>query len=626
MVHQDFNPQIKTAKSKFSIAPMGDRLLAFVFDAVIFSPVFSFILANLFKKLELIYFISPGSAEFFILFGVCFLFTALLIVMFQTFFLLLMGATPGKYFFKIRVVSLHGKLRFSQALLRSFLWVIEAICLLLPFLEVLSEAYRRPLHDRAAGTMTVTLKDAGDPGPHPFETQFVRQFLVMASFCAVFLIVYLVGHFYHLAVRGEFKRAELEEQDFLCAAVSNRIDTKEARMDKALSLYLADEISDECLAAEADFALWIPDESERPWAYLAKGFLKQYDRELSGRYLDKVCEEAPTGPACAIAQHQANPKKYDIPEGTQTSRILKVTLDFEKGLYQDAEKQFVELSQILGLSDFSQSGLVKALWAQNRTERAQGAYQNVVHQLPRRQGIELSAWICHEQLDQSCSQEALEACENLKASLKGADQIRESFVALALIREKECRQSNSFEDFQFKALLQEKKDVLRYVLATSRNSDWSAGSRSLALQDLAFRNETVRPAFVRRLALLDWVKNHMKTEAEFSKIVSFLKDKKVHDLNWIKIYSGSLKAFIKANAQKSISEIVDLPSQSIIANHQLETIQIQAHYMAKNFLKAQAGLRQLDLSTGRSPASMGLGAPSLEHIKKELSNNLGESR
>jgi len=583
MVHQDSTLHSQIQKSKFRIPPLGDRLLAFVFDIVIFSPVFSFLLASLFKKLEVMYFVSPSSIEFLILCGVLFVFTLLLIILFQTIFLVLLGATPGKYFFKIQVVSLQGELRFSQALLRSFVWVLEGICLFLPFLEVLSEVHRRPLHDRAAGTMAVTLKKIGDSGPHALESQFVRQFLVMASFCLFAWSIYFVGHFYHLAVRGEFKKTELESEDFLCATVSNAVESEDQRLDKALALYLADEINEECLAAEADFALWIPDESDRSWAYLAKGILRKYDSELYEGYLEKACEEDEKGAACGIAKYQADPKNHEIPAGTETSEILKVTQDFEKGLYTEAEKQFIEIGKLSGFSDFAQSGLAKAFWAQNRTERAQGAYQNVVHQLSRRQNIELSAWICHEELDRSCSHAAVEACENLKSSLKnGTSQIQESFVALALIREKECRQTGKFDYSRFKKLLEDKKDVLKFVHAISKDSPIGPEPRSYTLQDLAFRKEAVRPAFVRRLALHYWVENYMKSETDFQKVVGFLKDKKIHDLTWIKIYSKSLQIFLLAKSQKSLKEIVGLPSPELISQYQLKTAQIQAQHLLQS--------------------------------------------
>src|SRR4051812_36672887 len=101
MVYQDSTSSNRKTKHEFRIPPLVDRFLAFVFDIVIFTPVFSFILAHLFRKLELMYFVSPGSLEFLTLCGVLGAFLLILTILFQTLFVFLMGATPGKYFFKI---------------------------------------------------------------------------------------------------------------------------------------------------------------------------------------------------------------------------------------------------------------------------------------------------------------------------------------------------------------------------------------------------------------------------------------------------------------------------------------------------------------------------------------------
>ncbi len=164
MVYQDLSDSRSPNSKHFQIAPVADRFLAFIFDLVIFTPIFSLIMAGVFKHLELMYFVSPQSVEFLVLVSVAVLFAVILAILFQTLFLVWMGATPGKYFFKIKVVSVANpvdRLRFSQAFLRSSLWALEALCFALPWLEVLSEHKRRPLHDRAAGTMVTTLKTQG---------------------------------------------------------------------------------------------------------------------------------------------------------------------------------------------------------------------------------------------------------------------------------------------------------------------------------------------------------------------------------------------------------------------------------------------------------------------------------
>lgn len=620
MVYQDFSPHNQKANTPFRIAPLSDRILAFVFDMILFMPVFSFVLANLFRKLELVYFTSPDSIEFLVLCGVSFVFVAFLTILFQTLFLLLMQATPGKYFFKLQVISLQDpkkQLRFSQAFLRSTLWVLEFICLLFPFLEIASESLRRPLHDRAAGTMVVTLKNKGDGGPHLLESQFVRQVLVVVSLCAFVWATFFVGHFYKMAVRGDFKKSELESDNSLCSTVTSSLKGNELRIDKALALYLADSISEECLSSEADFVLWTPAGNEKAWAYLAKGLLKKYDTDQMANYLEKSCEMDEDGEACKIAQFEADPATYSIPDGSQTAAILRVTQDFEKGRYAKAEKEFLDLAHESGFEAFAQQGLVKSFWAQNKTEKAQGAYQSVVHQMDRNQSLELSAWMCHEELDRKCTQEAYDSCETLKSQSAQANSKNSGvFAALALIREKECRHTGAITDRQYAEMLEDHKDVLQYVKAISKNSILSNEERSHLLQDLALRKESVRPVFLRRLALQQWI-DYAHSESDLSRISQFLKEKKVHDLSWIKTYEKSMNLLIRLKAEKHIREIVNLPSDEMIQAFHLETAQVQGHYLAQNYEKAWAQLQKY--RSNRAPASLEpSGMLNLEQIRHEL--------
>lgn len=627
MVYQDLSDKKSPNSQHFQIAPLADRLLAFVFDLVIFTPVFSFIMAGMFKHVELMYFTSPQSMEFMILILVSVLFGLILAILFQTLFLIWMGATPGKYFFKIRVVSVSEptkRLRFSQAFLRSSLWAFEFLCFGLPWLEVLSEGKRRPLHDRAAGTMTSTRKVQGDQGPHILETQFVRQLLVATSLLVLTWAIFAGGHFYKMAVHGGFKKTELEAEEYLCSSVTQSLESHDVRIDKALALYLADEITEECLSSEADFVLWTPSDLEKSWAYLAKGILKKYDSAQLEGYLQKTCDIDSEGIPCQLAQHEADPRNFKIPEGSETSRILQVIEDFEKGKYAQAEKSFTNLGKVIGYETFAREGVVKSLWAQNKIERSKGAYANIVHQLMPPQKKELAAWICHEELDRQCGQEAIEACEDLKDEYReNKEPIKDSFVALALIREKECRHSTAVEYFQFQELFQEKKDILLFVQTLIDSAKVTEEQKKNILLNLSFRKEPVRPQFLRLLAIQALAETSQRKEHHQS-LVTFLKEKKVKDLSWVKIYQKTLHRLI-SDQSELIKEIVDLPSSEMIARYNLEEDQVRGQYLAKNFEKAHQLLMTMKKpsDSSRSPASAdGLSWKQIESdLRKKFSNS-----
>lgn len=632
MVYPDLSQSHSLQKKNLPIAPVADRFLAFFFDFLIFTPVFSFILAQVFRDLTFIYFSSPRSVEFLALLTVAILFLAILTILFQTLFLVAFGATPGKFFFKITVISLSNsqkRLSFSQAFLRSALWVGEFFLFALPWLEVLSETHRRPLHDRAAGTMVVTKKQQGDPGPHYLESHFVRQILIVCSMLVMMVSIFGVGHFYRQATHGDFKKTQLEADEYLCSSVTQSMGPNENRIDKALALFLAGEISESCLVSEADFVLWAPSEPEKAWAYLAKGILhKKTDLSQFEAYLQKSCDQDVDGPACQIAEFQANPNGKQIPEGSQTALILQINRDWELGRYQAAEKQFIRLAQQRGFEIFSQQGLIKSLWSQNKVEKSMGAYLNVFHQMGKSSKVELAAWICNEELDRHCNQEAIESCEDLKAVLRSSDTpVQDSYAALAVVRENECRQTTDFDPIQLKNIFVERKDVLMFVTAISRGSSLSQEQRLSLLRDMGFRKEPVRPQFLRLMAIKKWVEQE-KSEEQLKIAVQFLREKKVRDLSWIKIYQSTLKSLLQIKSENLAKEIASLPSRDIIQKFHLEESQIRAHYLAKSFEKAQSEIQWMRNSRRDGDSSLRAPASSerltLNEIEKEVSKEIAK--
>ena len=93
-------PKQKTPKSH-SVAFVSDRLLAFLFDLLLFIPVSSFILVEVYKRVDYLFTVDRFSFEFLAMLGVSVIFTLVLVACLQTAFLIVFEATPGKYFFKM---------------------------------------------------------------------------------------------------------------------------------------------------------------------------------------------------------------------------------------------------------------------------------------------------------------------------------------------------------------------------------------------------------------------------------------------------------------------------------------------------------------------------------------------
>jgi len=76
-----------------------------------------------------------------------------------------------------------------------------------------------------------------------------------------------------------------------------------------------------------------------------------------------------------------------------------------------------------------------------------------------------------------------------------------------------------------------------------------------------------------------------------------------------------MKTFVRMRAEKSIKEIVLLPSEEIVSAYQLKPLQIQGHYLARHYDKAWSELLSLQ-QTSRAPASND--ALTLDFIRQAL--------
>jgi uncharacterized RDD family membrane protein YckC len=521
MVFQDLGDFSTSQENNNSrIAPAIDRFMAFVFDVALFSPIVSLLLSSLFKKIELRYYTAPGSLEFIAFLVLGFFATLALTVFTQTFCLMFWGATPGKYFFKLRVISLSekadGKIQFLQAFLRSSLWAVEFICLWIPYFEIFSHKDRRPIHDRASETMVVTLKNQGDLGPHPLEAHFVRNMFFILIAVGFLWATLFASQVYRMAAGGEFKKSELEEEQLLCSGVTRYAENGISRQDVALARYIASEVDEECLLNEADFALWTGDSLQQAWGYLAKSIYYQFDSEKSNSYLEKVCEQESASEPCRLARALENEDRKEIlrPSTSLTAKILQIRELSGRGEFTQALHGISDITASVSAGAFekyAQKQTVKYLWILGHRDQSMGAYMNTWQFMDHQDQTELAAWMCLEETDDHCDNRSYKSCENLRDSLKDASLSHVSAeVVVGLVKEAECKKTQEAPLLMFHAELEENPALSRLVAALSTTSEWTAEHRLEVLRDLSFSKDPSITRVVQKHARLELVsKTHL---------------------------------------------------------------------------------------------------------------------
>ena len=376
MVFQDLSaPQTNVSKASSQPLPLAsasDRVLALLFDFLILSPVISLAVAGLMRQTKTFFLLNSASQEGLVAAALVFVAIVFCVVLLQTLSLYYWQATPGQFFMQIRVISYpqeKERLSINQCLVRALLWSCGFIFLAIPFLEVLSHSLRRSFHERASDTLVITLKKNFDEGPYPIESKFIASWLRMSF---LFLLLFAVmGYFktYQSLRVGEF-REKGQSNPYVCKEIKDLDFAGISRLDAALSLFLLDEISPECLDKESEASLWSDPVNSQDLAYLAKVFVTEGD--VKKEYLGKVCTQ-PDSASCAIARYlNEDGQVQDIEPYRAQLWTARFLISEEKFAQQDFIGSLQIIEELQKLPVFKkglEKRYVRSIWALNEMSK-----------------------------------------------------------------------------------------------------------------------------------------------------------------------------------------------------------------------------------------------------------------
>jgi hypothetical protein len=323
-----------------------------------------------------------------------------------------------------------------------------------------------------------------------------------------------------MALKGEFKKEELINDQYLCDSVTDNVKPGEQRLDKATALYLADQISEECLQAEADFVFWQPDSGQQNWAYLAKSILYREDSEKSEKYLDKVCELDAETEACAISL-QMQKAQVSGPFESLTGQMIELESLFSRSEFEKAKAQAKKLSAVVGLQGKALEKLMKLEWLDEKFERARGLLDSASGFVDKGTRDEMAAWICFEELQQGC-QSRQPACDQLANDFE-ADSERSTksiVVGLTLVQLQSCRKNLEVSPLALQQLREDKKTFASLeFLKTRAHLKEDQNKANENYKKIALSPE--KSPFIRYFAALEWIKtaqDGLELEQFFEKV------------------------------------------------------------------------------------------------------------
>lgn len=349
----------------FPIAKPLDRVFAFVLDFLIFYPVLGFLLSGLTLQLKKSTLVAPQSWEGMAALALMAVAAGVLVILFQTLFLVLFRGTPGMLFMQLRVRDINYSdrpLSFNQAFQRSFFWTVSAALLGWPFIEIFGHPLRRHFADRGSDTLVVTFKKDFDLGPTLRHWNSVQSWMRLFILMGMFLGMALYSTAYKTFLQNAYHKEAGEEAVAMTCLEPDK-DSQFTVLDRAITLYLADNLSRECLRQEADAVLWGNSLDDRNLAYFAKFLVSNKDDKI--KYQEKICGEE-NSIICGMTEYLAAAGKSDLDLNLESElaslKYLNSEILFHKGQYVRSVKVLNELMSEKDFDKVFDRKYARAVW------------------------------------------------------------------------------------------------------------------------------------------------------------------------------------------------------------------------------------------------------------------------
>ena len=378
----------------------------------------------------------------------CLVIIAFSSVMYKFYFTWIYGGTFGQWLMSLRVVNLWepDKRDLEDHVIRALYWFFSYLLLGLPFLFIMSDRWRRCLHDKVSDTVVLNVRGNGCNEPSLSEKTLV-YLIGLSVLSAIGIFVYLGVYFSSsiVALHDEFE----EEFDF-CSCVdkaSSEWTEDTSRLDIAMTLYAAKEITDSCLEKEVD-AVYLSG-THYGMVYLANALVYRDSEELMSKYLETACGVDPE--SCHMSQifrlwseerwSEIGPLFKKLDSSHFYTKIWEIRYLSHHGSYQEAMEKLKSIHHVQRLADFRGVQTVQLYWTHWKRHEARVGFQVAMSVMGERAKLELGRWLCFEEREMGC--EPSDSCNYIKnhwgeefASVKGDDDLSLLFFKTSICEKK----------------------------------------------------------------------------------------------------------------------------------------------------------------------------------------------
>jgi uncharacterized RDD family membrane protein YckC len=462
-----------------SISTVQERILALFLDVILHLPFLYLILAASQRKLNILAQTGREGYQYAFLMSQNVILIVLSSMIFQILYLKFQATTPGKRALKLKVISLNGdgltdrltdRLTWGQCIVRSVLWWLEVATLGFGFLEILSQTSRRPVHDRAAETMVISVKQRTVPLPSESELVFVRAFLFTFFFAILGWLAGFVSDQNFKIKNGLIGNSKLlEDQGLLCSKISELagqaardVDSTADRMDFATSLYMLGQIDNSCFEREVDYSFTRlnSEMNSADLSYFGRALLAVSKSEEQKEYIEKICTLKNSLLCVALQLYlpEFSGKQSSEQSGKQSSEIEKTissqnfnekSLTFKVSLLKYYNRTSQNDKALRVLSELQNEGLkstglikehILALTHMSNDLAVQTALMAAKSVVLKEDYFRITAESCLAHLNSSC-ENPNKSCEEFKSLIsEWSHLLSEKGVARAFIKQSYCSQ------------------------------------------------------------------------------------------------------------------------------------------------------------------------------------------
>ena len=396
---------------KFSPAPTLDRLAAFIVDSMITIPFFKIFAFKTIQALRLSIGFELTYTIFTSLFNIIWImFTILMVYQFITY--KIFGKTLGQYLFKIQIIHTNSfkPINLFTLIQRNILFYLS-FPLIFPFFSVLLEKNGRTFYDKILSTLVVSQRESSSR----FRFAFPANKVFSASLILIGFI-FLSG-ISLLFMTQSFKfKSDFKNSDQVCEKINryhskwSQRDVHETRLEVAIALYSAGELSTKCLNQEINFEVALNNES--PEAYFAKALLNAENKDLAMDYFHQVCQINTRTPICEIVTwitywpnsfegEHSSASEYKKP---MLYHVWSIKRNFSKGSIFRLKHNLKSFPVLNGLESFYAEHLMYLNFFKKNTGSIQNILKVAEHSSSKNKNLK----------EKYCALAVSESCENFK--------------------------------------------------------------------------------------------------------------------------------------------------------------------------------------------------------------------